>query len=69
MLISAFKVTNALLKYEVVFVNINALWTNTNKQWTLHLLHYLLMLVNEKQLFIVYSCSQCINVNKYNFIF
>ncbi len=32
MLISAF--TNALLKSQVVFVNINALWTNMNKQWT-----------------------------------
>ncbi len=34
MLISAF--TNALLKSQVVFVNINAL--NMNKQWTVFLL-------------------------------
>ncbi len=32
MLISAF--TNALLKSQIVFVNINALWSNMNKQWT-----------------------------------
>ncbi len=34
MLISAF--TNALLKSQVVFVNINALWTNMNKQLYFH---------------------------------
>ncbi len=32
MFISAF--TNALLKSQIVFVNINALWINMNKQWT-----------------------------------
>jgi len=32
MLISTF--TNTLLKSKAVFVNIIALWTNMNKQWT-----------------------------------
>ncbi len=48
---------------KVSFANINVL-TNMNKQWTMHLLHYLLIFVNVNEnscSFLIHVSSQCIN--------